>query len=81
MARKRKEVDFETSLEELESLTARMEAGDLKLEEALALYAEGMNLSKLCLEKLNAVETQMVRIVEEQKGLLKEVQLPASNKE
>ena len=81
MARKRKEVDFETSLEELESLTARMEAGDLKLEEALALYAEGMNLSKLCLEKLNAVETQMVQIVEEQKGLLKEVQLPASNKE
>lgn len=81
MARKKKEVDFEASLTELEGLVSRMEAGELKLEEALALYAEGMNLSKLCLEKLNSVEEQMVRIVEEQNGLLKEVQISALNKE
>ncbi len=81
MARKKKEVDFEASLTELEGLVSRMEAGDLKLEEALALYVEGMNLSKLCLEKLNSVEEQMVRIVEEQNGLLKEVQIPTLNKE
>lgn len=81
MARKRKEIDFEASMEELESLVAKLESGELKMEESLALYAQGVALSQSCLEKLNAVEEQMVRIVKEQDGLLKEVALPLTDKE
>ncbi|WP_346354185.1 exodeoxyribonuclease VII small subunit [Azotosporobacter soli] len=81
MARKRKEIDFEASMEELEALVAKMEAGDLKMEEALSLYAQGISLSQTCLEKLNAVEEQMVKIVKEHDGLLKEIQLPLTDKE
>ena len=43
---------FESALEELEGLVARMEEGKLPLEESLAAYQRGAQLIKFCESKL-----------------------------
>jgi exodeoxyribonuclease VII small subunit len=40
--------DFEKSLQELESLVARLERGDLPLAESLALFEQGVALTRSC---------------------------------
>jgi exodeoxyribonuclease VII small subunit len=40
--------DFEQSLAELESLIARLESGDLPLAESLALFEQGVSLTRRC---------------------------------
>lgn len=42
------EATFEESLEELEKIVARLEQGDVPLEEALDAFQKGMDLSKQC---------------------------------
>lgn len=45
--------DFEKSLAELESLIARLERGDLPLAESLALFEQGIGLTRQCHERLS----------------------------
>lgn len=59
---------FEEALEKLEKIVEQMETGDLLLEEALAKFTEGMNLSKLCLDKLNFAEQQIHMILKSETG-------------
>jgi exodeoxyribonuclease VII small subunit len=40
--------DFEKSLQELEQLVARLERGDLPLAESLALFEQGVALTRSC---------------------------------
>lgn len=40
--------DFEKSLQELEALVARLESGDLPLAESLALFEQGVALTRQC---------------------------------
>lgn len=40
--------DFETSLQELEALVARLERGDLPLAESLTLFEQGVALTRRC---------------------------------
>lgn len=56
-------VTFETALERLEQLVAQMEQGDLPLEEAMGKYAEGIELSRVCLEKLQAAEKAVDKLI------------------
>jgi exodeoxyribonuclease VII small subunit len=58
-------VTFETALERLEKLVAQMEQGDLPLEEAMGKYAEGIELSRICLEKLQAAEKAVDKLITE----------------
>ena len=46
MARKPKEAGFESTLAELEELVARMEAGNLPLEEAMRSFERGVQLTR-----------------------------------
>jgi exodeoxyribonuclease VII small subunit len=50
---------FETALEELESLVARMEDGQLPLEESLAAYQRGAELIKFCESKLTDAQARI----------------------
>ncbi|MEW8986698.1 MAG: exodeoxyribonuclease VII small subunit [Bacillus sp. (in: firmicutes)] len=54
---------FEEAMEKLESLVDRLEEGDVPLEEAISIYKEGMELSKLCHDKLTVVEEQLTQIL------------------
>lgn len=55
--------NFEAAVAELEGLVAAMEAGNLPLEEALAAYRRGMELTAWCQKTLAEAE-QQVKILE-----------------
>ena len=50
---------FEQSLEELEQLVAKMEAGDLTLEESLSAYERGVGLYRQCQQALEQAELRV----------------------
>ena len=56
---------FEEALEELEKIIERLEEGEVPLEEAISIYRKGMELSKLCHDKLKNVEEQLAQIITE----------------
>jgi exodeoxyribonuclease VII small subunit len=58
---------FEAALAELEALVARMEAGDLPLQESLAAYKRGAELRASCQAALKDAQ-QQVQVLE--KGVL-----------
>ena len=59
---------YESGLLELEQLVARLESGQLPLDELLVGYQRGAELLKFCRSKLDAVEHQ-VRLLDD--GALK----------
>jgi exodeoxyribonuclease VII small subunit len=58
-------LSFEEAMNKLEGIVERLEEGDVPLEEAIAIYKEGMELSKLCHDKLKSVEEQLAQIITE----------------
>jgi exodeoxyribonuclease VII small subunit len=50
---------YEAAMAELESLTARLESGDMPLDQLLTGYQRGASLLQYCREKLQAVEDQI----------------------
>ena len=52
-------VSYEASLQELEQLLARLESGDMPLEQLLSQYQRGAQLLKYCRDRLEAVENQI----------------------
>jgi exodeoxyribonuclease VII small subunit len=50
---------YEAALQELEGLVARLESGQLPLEQLLTGYQRGAQLLKFCRDRLEAVETQI----------------------
>ena len=50
---------FEDSLTKLEAIVEKMESGDLKLEDSLKLFEEGMKLTKECNSRLNDIEKKV----------------------
>lgn len=67
MAKKQNEINFEQSLQELESLVEKMEAGNLSLEESLKYFERGVALTRNCQKALAEAE-QKVRILLEKNG-------------
>lgn len=57
------EPSFEGALAELEKIVARMEGGELSLEEALAVHRRGLELARFCQQKLEAAQ-QQVKVLE-----------------
>jgi exodeoxyribonuclease VII small subunit len=55
---------YEEALAELEQLVARMEAGDLALDDLLGQYRRGAQLLHFCRDRLAQVETQ-VKLLED----------------
>jgi exodeoxyribonuclease VII small subunit len=51
--------NFETSMQALEDLVGRMEAGDMTLEESLAAYERGVGLYRSCQSALEQAELRV----------------------
>jgi exodeoxyribonuclease VII small subunit len=51
--------DFEGAIAELETIVKKLEEGDLSLEESLALYERGVQLSRFCHARLEDVERRI----------------------
>ncbi|MDO7596426.1 MAG: exodeoxyribonuclease VII small subunit [Pseudomonadota bacterium] len=67
MAVRRKKLNYEASVTELESLVNRLEQGDISLEESLKLYESGVLLTRDCQDALQAAE-QKVQMLIQQSG-------------
>lgn len=50
---------FEKGLEDLESIVKKLESADLPLEESLALFEQGVELSEACRARLEEAETRI----------------------
>lgn len=65
---KKEEKTFEESLQELENIAAKIEKGDLSLEEAMNQFEKGIKLSKECSKKLDEAEKKINLLVEAENG-------------
>lgn len=62
-------MSFEDALKELESIVARLEQGEVDLEDSIALYERGQLLKAHCDKKLKAAESRLEKIVQGAKGI------------
>jgi exodeoxyribonuclease VII small subunit len=51
--------DFEGAIAELEGIVKKLEEGDLPLEQSLALYERGVQLSRFCHARLEEAERRI----------------------
>ena len=56
------ELNFEKAMDRLESIVEQMESGKLPLDDLIVRYEEGMNLVKVCQERLSNAE-QKIEII------------------
>jgi exodeoxyribonuclease VII small subunit len=56
------ELNFEGAMDRLEKIVEQMESGKLPLEDLIVRYEEGMNLVKICQERLANAE-QKIEII------------------
>src|SRR3954470_9779909 len=56
------DLNFETAMDRLEAIVEQMESGKLPLEDLIVRYEEGMNLGKVCQERLTSAE-QKIEII------------------
>ncbi len=59
------ELTFEEALRALEEAVARLEAGDLTLEESLSLYERGQKLARYCQEYLEQAALRIEFLTED----------------
>jgi exodeoxyribonuclease VII small subunit len=59
---------FEDALKELEEVVARLEKGELPLEESLRLYERGLVLARLCHGKLEEAEGKIELLMKDARG-------------
>ena len=57
------QLSFEAALKELEGIVARLEQGEVDLEDSIALYERGQALKAHCEKKLKAAENRLEKIV------------------
>jgi len=66
----KKKESFEEALQKLEKIVARMEEGDVPLEEALRGFEEGVRLARFCSKKLDEAEQKVAMLVRSESGAL-----------
>lgn len=59
-------ISFEDAMTQLEKIVEKLEEGDVPLEKAISYYQDGMELSKVCSDKLSTVQEKMAQIMNEQ---------------
>ena len=60
--------NFEAAMERLNVIAQELEKDDVPLEIAIALFEEGLNLSKKCQVQLNTYEAKVKDLVEKHQG-------------
>jgi exodeoxyribonuclease VII small subunit len=59
---------FEQALQQLEQIVQKLEKGELPLEDSLALYEDGIRLSRLCHGKLEEAEGKIAMLLKDARG-------------
>ena len=71
-------LNFEDALNRLTEISEQLEEGDPTLDEAIALYTEGMKNAKFCREKLAEAE-QKIKILVAENGEMVEKEFDDNN--
>jgi exodeoxyribonuclease VII small subunit len=62
------DIKFEEALKKLEKIVGDLEDGDLSLGEALKKYQEGIQLSRLCSQRLEEAKKKVELLTKNKKG-------------
>ena len=73
--------DFESNLKLLEEIVAKLESGDLALDQALAFFEEGIKVSRYCNAKLEEAERKVEMLIKSADGSVAEVPFTADGEE
>lgn len=66
------EMSYEKAIERLEEIVRQLEDASTPLENAMALFKEGMELSKFCHSKLSVIEKEITVLTENKEGEMDE---------
>ena len=61
---KKDTVNFESSLKKLEQIVAKLEDGDISLEDSVKSFEEGIGLVKECQNLLSAAELKVKKLLD-----------------
>ncbi|MGY0837048.1 exodeoxyribonuclease VII small subunit [Aerococcus urinaeequi] len=70
-------LSFEEALEKLEEIVNQLQDGDIKLEESMEAFQDGIALSKYCSQTLENAEETMTKLMSES-GQLEAFEEPTS---
>ncbi|MBC5787295.1 MULTISPECIES: exodeoxyribonuclease VII small subunit [Clostridiaceae] len=62
------QLSFEKAMAELEKIVAKLEKGNLSLEQSLELYEKGTKLSAICHEKLQSAQLKIEEITKQEEN-------------
>lgn len=68
-------MDYEQNMQELEEIIKKLESGDVKFDEATALYERGAVICKELSKNFNETKGKISIIREELMGIIKEEEL------
>ena len=68
MQKKVENISFEEALAELESIVQKLESGQVKLEEAVEAYEKGVQMQKICEEKLKEAQMKVEKLILNKEG-------------
>ena len=71
MKEKKKNINFQKSLNDLEKIVEELESGDLSLEDSLKAFEKGIKLARDCQERLSKAELQVEKLIKENGDLSK----------
>ena len=71
------ELSFEEAITKLEGIVKELESGSCSLDDAINKYTEGMQLAKICGDKLNNATEKVNKILREN-GKLEDFEIPSS---
>ena len=65
MVKEDKKIDFESSLEELESIVDKLEDENINLEDSVKSFEKGINLVKECQKELQNAELKIKKLLDD----------------
>ena len=65
MSKEDKQIDFEASLKELESIVAKLEDENISLEDSVQSFEVGVNLVKECQNQLQKAELKIKKLLDD----------------
>lgn len=63
-----KEIKFEEQMKKLQEIVEKLERNDVELDESIALYEEGLKLSKSLKDQLSVFESKIAALNEGEKN-------------
>lgn len=67
------EMSYEEAVAMLEQVVAKLESGDVALDESMELFQQGMKLADFCGKKLNSMEEKITKLMLQADGTVSEM--------